>query len=71
MIDPQVATDAPAQLLQSLLERRHIQLYFRIVGGEDISTPTRRIGLGCCARAASGHAATPPTSAMNSRRFTR
>jgi len=24
---------------------------------------------GCCARAASGHAAAPPSSAMNSRRF--
>src|SRR5262245_47033655 len=31
----------------------------------------RRISLGCCARAASGQAATPlPTSVMNSRRFT-
>jgi hypothetical protein len=25
----------------------------------------------CCARAASGHAAAPPTSVMNSRRFIR
>jgi hypothetical protein len=25
--------------------------------------------VGCCARAASGHAAAPPSSAMNSRRF--
>jgi hypothetical protein len=25
--------------------------------------------LGCCARAASGHAAAPPSSVMNSRRF--
>ena len=29
----------------------------------------RRIALGCCARAASGHAAAPPSSAMNSRRL--
>jgi hypothetical protein len=26
-------------------------------------------GTDCCARAASGHAATPPKSVMNSRRF--
>jgi hypothetical protein len=47
MIDPQVATDAPAQLLQSLLERRHIELYFRIVGGEDHQhpDPPHRFGL--------------------------
>jgi hypothetical protein len=33
-----------------------------------ISTPTRRIPLGCCARAASGHAAAvPPRSVMKSR----
>ena len=35
-----------------------------------ISTPRRRMGPRCCARAASGHAATaPPISVMNSRRF--
>ena len=35
-----------------------------------ISTPMRRIRSGCCARAASGHAATVPlSSVMNSRRF--
>jgi hypothetical protein len=33
-------------------------------------TPIRRIRSGCCAHAANGHAATPPRSAMNSRRFT-
>jgi hypothetical protein len=33
MIDPQVAADAPAPLLQSLLEGRQIELCFRIVGG--------------------------------------
>jgi hypothetical protein len=27
--------------------------------------------VGCCARAVSGHAATPPTSVMNSRLFSR
>ena len=32
MIKPQVAADSPAQLLQSLLERRHVKLRFLIVG---------------------------------------
>src|SRR5262249_10860666 len=30
----------------------------------------KRASRGCCARAASGHAAAPPSSVMNSRRFT-
>ena len=34
-----------------------------------MSTPMRRIRSLCCARAASGHAAAPPTSVMNSRRL--
>ena len=29
----------------------------------------RRIRSGCCARAANGHAAAPPSAAMNARRF--
>src|SRR6516225_5125615 len=33
------------------------------------STPIRRVRSACCARAPSGHAAAPPTSIMNSRRF--
>jgi uncharacterized protein DUF1614 len=32
-------------------------------------TPMRRGGAGCCARAASGHAAAAPSSVMKSRRF--
>src|SRR6516165_10709463 len=36
----------------------------------DISTPTRRLRLPCCARVAPGHAAAP-RSEMNSRRFSR
>ena len=41
-------------------------------GGElAISTPMRHIRSGRCARVASGHAAAPPTSPMNSRRLTR
>src|SRR5262245_62822679 len=36
------------------------------------STPSLRLFLGCCARAATGHtAAAPPSSVMNSRLFTR
>ena len=38
-------------------------------GAEPESTPTRRMRSPCCARTASGHAAAPPTSDMNSRRF--
>src|SRR5262245_28393121 len=34
-----------------------------------MSTPIRRIFCACCARAASGHAAAPPSSAMNARRL--
>jgi hypothetical protein len=34
-----------------------------------MSTPMRRIRSLCCARDASGHAAEPPSSVMNSRRF--
>jgi hypothetical protein len=30
-----------------------------------MSTPIRRIGAPCCARAASGHAAAPPKQLMN------
>ena len=41
----------------------------RLFSGAVIKTPRRRIPSGCCARAATGHAAAPPTSVMNSRRF--
>ena len=34
-----------------------------------MSTPTRRTRSGCCALAANGHAAAPPSSVMNLRRF--
>ena len=34
VVEPQVATDGPAQRLQSLLERRHIELCLLIVGRE-------------------------------------
>ena len=68
-VDPHVAADAPAQLLQLLQERPDAGLKFWIVRGAGSSTPMRRIRSPCCARAASGHAAAaPPRSVMNSRR---
>jgi hypothetical protein len=36
-----------------------------------VRMPTRGTFVGCCARAASGHAAAPPMRVMSSRRFTR
>ena len=45
---------------------------FRIVRGRGpVSTPMRRTRSGCCARAASGHAAAPPRTVMKSRRLIR
>jgi hypothetical protein len=41
------------------------------VSGNCASEPMRRICSGCCARAARGQAAAPPTTAINSRRFSR
>ena len=68
-IDPQVAADGPAQLLQALQERRDAGLCSGSSAAAVISTPMRRIRSPCCARAASGHAAAaPPSSVMNSRR---
>src|SRR5262245_8352336 len=42
----------------------------RLSAAPDRSTPIRRIRWPCCARAASGHAAAPPSSVMNWRRLT-
>ena len=39
------------------------------LSGQPISTPIRRTRSPCCARAATGHAAAPPSSDMNSRRL--
>ena len=39
--------------------------------GSGINMPILRTRAPCCARAASGHAAAPPSSVMNSRRFIR
>ena len=57
-VDPHVAAVGPAQLLQPLQERREAGLSFRIVRGEAHEHADAPHPLGCCARAASGHA--PP-----------
>jgi hypothetical protein len=45
---------------------------FGLLSGSPTQKPIRRIRSGCCcARAVSGHAAAPPRSVMNSRRFIR
>jgi hypothetical protein len=55
---------------QVLYERREACLSFRIIGGDVHEHTKRRIRSPCCARAASGHAATPPpTRVMKSRRL--
>jgi hypothetical protein len=43
----------------------------RVIGIAGWKIAIRRGIAGCCARATSGHAAAPPSAAMNSRRFTR
>ena len=70
-VDPHVAAVSPAQLLPAPAGTPR-----RAPARPDrprrmlISTPMRRMRSGCCARAASGHAAAaPPSSEMNWRRF--
>ena len=57
VIDPHVAAVGPAQLLQTLQERREAGLPFGIVRGEIHEHADPPHALGCCARAA---AATRP-----------
>ena len=68
IFDPQVAAFDPAQFLQPSAERCR-----RTVPSDRLGRrPSARqcaASLGCCARAASGHAAAPPRSVMNSRRL--
>ena len=70
IVDPDVAADSPAQLLQTLKERREVRLSLCIIGGDihkDTDAPHTPV---CCARAVSGHtAAALPKSVMNSRRL--
>jgi hypothetical protein len=63
-------TFEPAKIVGIILEMR---LGIQWSGGGKVGdlawrNPITGIG-GCCARAASGHAAAPPSSVMNSRRF--
>ena len=68
---PVFVPDEPSPLLQAPHERLVAGLRYRIPAAKFIRMPNRRARSGCCARAASGHAAAPPTSPMNPRRFTR
>ena len=66
-VDPHVAADGPAQLLQVLQERPDADLIPNRLrrGHKHADAPH---ALGCC-DAASGQPAAPPSSMMNSRRF--
>ena len=68
-VELDIAAIGPAQFLQSVRERGEAGLRFRIVGGRGHEHADAPASLGCCARAASGHAAAPPSSVMNSRRL--
>ena len=69
VFDRDVLTFDIAGLLQALTECGHTKAR-AAAGGPPLRKPITGIA-GCCARAASGHAAAPPSSVMNSRRFTR
>src|SRR5262249_36065 len=70
IVDPQIATFAPAQLLQGLLEDGDAGLTFRIVRGRVHQHANTATSSGCCARATNGHAkAAPPRTLTNSRRL--
>jgi len=67
VVDPKIVTLFPAKRPQNLFERRK--------GGDILGIfptammiPSWRARSGCCAAAAIGKAAAPPSSAMNSRR---
>jgi hypothetical protein len=62
-----VAAVVPAQLRQALQERRHAGLMFRIIRSRGHQHADAPHPAGCWARAASGHAAAPPSSVMNCR----
>ena len=71
MLDPQIAPDGPAKFFQTLQECSDAGFRFRVVGGQiDRVHPILRTPP-CCPRAVSGHAAVPPSSVMNWRRFVR
>ena len=67
VIDRNVAADVPAEILQRFGKFGQAGLRLRIVLGVSHADPAHTAGL--LPRAASGHVAALPTSAMNSRRF--
>ena len=69
-VDPHVAADGPAQLLQPLMERREAGLKFRIVRGcgQEYADASHTLGLLRARRRAARDAA-PPRTPRNSRRL--
>ena len=67
-IDPHVAADRPARLLQPLRKRGDAGLRFRLVDVVNKYADAPH-ALGCCARAASGHRRRAAENVMNSRRL--
>jgi hypothetical protein len=68
VVNANVLTHGPTELLETLRKRCKARLCFRIITESTINTPMRFIL--CCARTVSGHAATePPIRVMNSRRL--
>src|SRR5262249_39786989 len=61
----------PSTYPRSCIPRTNSSRYGSLFGVPARMYPTRGVLSGCCARAASGHAATPPSSVMNSRLFIR
>jgi hypothetical protein len=65
-----LATELVSFVSQQVVSLRPLRNAAALSADPLLTKPTIGIA-GCCARAASGHAAaTPPTSVMNSRRFT-
>jgi hypothetical protein len=67
-VDPHISAIDPTQVLKALQESATRACPSRLSAVRFMSTPMRRIRSGCCARAATGHAAAPPSVTMNSRR---
>jgi len=67
-VHPHVAANEPAQARKRLGECRDVSLPHGIVFVAPDEHAMRRTRSPCCPRAASGHAAAPPSPAMNSRR---
>ena len=68
IFDQDVVDRRPSELPEPLPEILKITLRVQVVRGNPVPRSCRTRS-GCCARAASGHVAAPPTRVMNSRRF--